>query len=201
MKNRNFGKFLLMWLAVFGAGAILMDACSADTGDQKTADVLLTIDSWHVTIGIEGTATLTGIDLWHMNPSFVDQDMSGTFGQDFWVEDLKWWQTGYYTTVQASDLTWVHEGTNYIIPASNVKFKSNTYSLLAWTGNDALKNNLDSVISGAQTYFDRHGANQGTPGLLWKYGDKPTITVTVPANTPSAEYKGIITYTLYDLDN
>jgi len=189
-----------MWLAVFGAGAILMDACSADeTVDQTTtADVLLTIENWTLTIGIDTGTAAGDIDLWTIQPSFKDQTVSWTFEDSFWVEDLKWGATGYYTTVQVTDLTWVHAGQEYKIPAANVTFATTNLHLITWSTNDKVETTLNDKIDTAKHYI---GRDHGTGGLLSLYGDEPKITVVVPANTPSAEYKGIITYTLYDLDN
>lgn len=200
MKNRNFGKFLLMGLAVFWAGAILMDACSADeTVDQTTtADVLLKILEWDLTIGIDTGASWGNIDLWEITPSFRDQTVSWTFKDSFWVEDLKWGSTGYYTTVQVTDLTWMHAGQEYKIEAKNVTFETTNLHLITWSANNEVEADIDTTIETPKNYIVR---DHGTGGLLSLYGDEPKITVVIPANTPSAEYKGTITYTLYDLDN
>lgn len=111
-----------------GIALLTAAACAASTMTYAVTltDVLLTITGGDVTIGQTGD-----LDLGTFTISSADQDVSGTFttGEEFWVEDLKGNDDGWYTTIQAGDMI----GTNGTIPAANISMSvaGATVSLLA----------------------------------------------------------------------
>lgn len=206
---KKTSKIALSSLAICGAGCLAIYSCHAETDDSKTAEILLTINQWALTIGIDGTNP--GVNFWTINPSFTDQDLTAkTFSDPFWIEDLKWSAKGYTTTINVSDLDW-KEGSDaegYSIPAANVKFTANwkeswdDSAAIYWVNNDSVAVNGTTCTFSSEsdtcTYISREENTKAW--VLWRYGTKPSIDLKVPANTPAGEYEGTITYTLIDKD-
>ncbi|HPC34097.1 MAG TPA: hypothetical protein PLP73_00400 [Candidatus Absconditabacterales bacterium] len=118
-----------------------------------------------------------------------------TFNNYFWVEDLRGVNTGYYTTIQCDGL---YGPDNFII--TGVQLSGNLVELLQGNGNQTdIYSNLDSWtdITTPQLYFYK---NDNVPLNYHgnKYGNKPSIRISIPNNAPAGTYKGKITYTLYD---
>jgi hypothetical protein len=118
-----------------------------------------------------------------------------TFDDYFWVEDLRWVNTWYYTTVQCDGLYWPD---NFII--TGVQLSWNLVELLQWNGNQTdIYSNLDSWtdITTPQLYFYK---NDNVPLNYHgnKYWNKPSIRISIPNNAPAGTYRWKITYTLYD---
>ena len=201
----KFCKIALSVLAFCWAWAIAISFCSAMV-PSETAELLLNIIPGSLTIGIwdEDWSSDIVLNLEWRTVSFENQDTSARFGVNFWVKDLKWAQKWYYATVQSSDLTWLVWGVEYKIPASNIRFTANEKEWddwkLEWVANsEVIVNGNNDSIAEPFTYLDR--AAWTTPWVLGKYGTKPTINLTIPANTPAGSYKGTLTYTLIDRDN
>lgn len=201
----KFCRIALCVLALCWVWVVAFSSCSAMV-PSKTAEILLTIIPGSLTIGIwdEEWTSEVSLDLEERSVSFEDQETSARFSVNFWVKDLKGAKKGYYATVQSSDLVWDVGWTEYKIPAGNIRFTANEKEWddwkLAWVPNSEVVVNGDNAdISEPFTYFDR--AMDSTPWVLGKYGTKPTINLTIPANTPATSYKGTLTYTLIDRDN
>lgn len=159
-------------------------------------DVYLTVDAWQLTIWVSGAT----VNLWTWNAGDI---LEGQFPENsFYVSDLKWSQSGYYTTISVTDLTGSINGETKTIPASNVEFKAwlATPALITGNANDyvVFDSNVSDyhAINSAVQYIQRNAGNGY--GILWVYGDKPEIKVTIPAYTPATTYHGVITYTLYE---
>jgi len=193
---KKFMKTLFVGIAVLGLGFMIMN-----TNAQESSDVYLEVTEWNLTITASGS-----IDLGAMPVSTTDVEMSGQFSTNsFYVTDFKGSTSGYYTTIQVTDLTWDNGGTTYTIPAANVELKSNAANPDLMTGTANASVTLGSItttysaIDSAITYFER---NSGTVwGILSQYGDTPWIKVTVPAFQAPAQYHGVITFTLYEPGN
>lgn len=193
---KKFMKTLIVGIAVLTLGFIIMN-----TNAQETTDVYLEVT--------EGTLTITAsgsIDLGSVPVSTTDVDLSGQFSTNsFYVTDFKGSASGYYTTIQVTDLTGDNGGTTYTIPAANVEFKSDAANPVLMTGTANASVTLGSVtttyaaINSPVTYFERN--DWTTWGILSQYGDTPWVKVTVPAFQAPAEYHGVITFTLYEPGN
>jgi len=196
---KKFIKTSIVAMAILAFGLIMMNKSNA----QESADVYLTVNEWTLTI----TASWS-INLWAVTSPTVDTDLSWQFSADsFYVTDYKWSMSGYYTTIQVTDLTGNIGTTTYTIPAANVEFKSNTATanphLMTGTANSDVTmwsiSTTYTAINSPITYFERN--NNTTGGILSQYWDTPRVKVTVPAFQAATTYHGIITYTLYEPGN
>jgi hypothetical protein len=183
-----------LWLLAFGF-AITSSVNAQQSPDQEEiGDVYLTVDAWELTIWTSGaTLNLGNTGAWGT--------LSGQFSADsFYVSDLKWAESGYYTTIQVTDLTGSINGITKTIPAENVSFKAGQASPDLITGDANTGVVFVAAVSdyvaidNAVQYIKRD--NNG--GILWVYGDAPRVKVEIPAYTPATDYHGVITYTLYE---
>jgi len=168
------------------------------------AEVVLTITQWDLTIGITGDFS-TGITLEWATVSNEVITRTGAFGEDsFWLSDQKWIESGYYTTLSVTNLSWDNDPTSHVITNDHVFLKSTELHTIEWvTGADAgVKIGLsgDNYVSMANpvTYFTRPTTATVNAWKLWKYGDNLQIKVEIPPHTLADTYRGTITYTLYD---
>jgi len=153
--------------------------------------------------------TTWNLNLWEVNVSNSAQELSWSFGADsFWVEDMKWLETGYYTTISVTNLTWTVA--THVISANNVYLKTawETPSYITWaTVSDSkvvFSNDIKSWHNNwaePVTYFNRQNTPSNLAWRVWKWWDNLQIKVNIPAHTPYDTYRWTITYTLYDLDS
>ena len=169
------------------------------------AQIILSVDKWELTIWTE-TWTL---DLWQVSVSNNAQEIIGEFGADsFWVEDMKWVESWYYTTISVTDLTW--NVASHVISANNISLKTENWipSLISWADvsealvvfGDDIKSR-HNTWSAPVTYFNREDTPSNLAWRVWKWWDNLQVKVNIPAHTPSDIYRWTITYTLYDLDS
>lgn len=191
-------KTSLVALGLLAFGFAITSKVSATPAALETqnGDVNLTVAEWALTIWTSGAS----LNLWTGNAGDVKE---GQFSPNsFYVSDLKWSQTGYYTTISVTDLTGTINGATKTIPAANVEFKAWAGTPSFITGNQNADVVFDSHVSDytaideAVQYIQR-AKNVGY-GILWEYGDAPYVKVTIPAYTPATTYHGVITYTLYE---
>lgn len=193
---KKITKTLLVSLSLIAASIFVLN-----TNAQETTEVYLTVNPGTLTITASGS-----INLWAVSTSTSAVDLSWQFSTNsFYVTDFKWSTSGYYTTIQVTDLTGDNGGTTYTISAENVEFKSKeaTWVLMTWTANPdvtlwSITTNYTGIDS-AITYFERNDGTTG--GILSQYGDTPRVKVTVPAFQAPAQYHGTITFTLYEPGN
>ncbi len=118
-----------------------------------------------------------------------------TFDDYFWVEDLRWVNTWYYTTIQCDGLYWPD---GFVI--TGVQLSWSSIKLIQWNGNETkIYSNLSSWtdITIPQLYlYKQDNTSKSYNGN--KYWNIPSIKVSVPNNAPAGTYKWKITYTLYD---
>lgn len=194
-------KTSLVALGLLAFGFAITSRVNAQTSTWSVwnpvdGDVYLTVDAWQLTIWVSGAT----VNLWTWN---AGDTLTGQFPENsFYVSDLKWAQSGYYTTISVTDLTGSINGETKTIPAANVEFKAwlATPALITGNANSGVifDSNVASYhsLSGAVQYIKRE--KNTAYGILWAYGDKPEIKVTIPAYTPATTYHGTITYTLYE---
>ncbi|USN57412.1 MAG: hypothetical protein H6766_03050 [Candidatus Peribacteria bacterium] len=183
-----------------GAVAVLTSLGSA----AKTTDVYLTISGGQVSIGVTGN-----LDLGTFTVSDVDQTVEGQYAaatneEYFWVKDLKGADTGWYTTVQVSDMI----GANGTIPAANISLKVDPATVTKLSGKVNSLIEIAStwstyqVASSPLTFIERStgGAQAAGPngGKLSMYGVLPWVQVVIPAYQEVGSYTSTITYTLIE---
>ena len=170
----------------------------------STAQIILSVEKW--ILRIWNTDSI--LNLWEVNVSNNAQLLSWSFwANSFWVEDMKWLESWYYTTIQVTDLAWTVAG--HTISASNVSLKTENAipSYISWaTVNDSqviFWEWIKSWHSGswAVNYFMRENTSTANAWRVWKWWDNLQIKVNIPAHTPYDTYRWTITYTLYDLDS
>ncbi len=178
--------------------ACLGGAASCNT----TTDVQVTLTGWDICIGSD-----TGFNFGTFTVSTQAQTTSGVFSGNFYVDDQKGSNSGYYTTVQIANLV---NGSN-TIPANAVSFRSSSVSAndigLSPLSGGALAINSRVKVSGdvlntwglidtPKEYIMRN--NAANFGIIGRYGEKPFLQLIIPAYTPVGNYHGNLTYTLYE---
>lgn len=158
-----------------------------------------TTSDWQLTLKILGNWliiwTPANINLWTVSPG---NTIEKNFDEYFWLEDLRGISTGHYTTIQCDGLYWPNW---YII--TWVKMMWPDVVLVWWLENQTtiysnLSNRTD--ITAPQLYLYRNNnVDTSMLGFTNRYGNKPSIKVSIPNDAPIGNYKWKITYTLYDM--
>ncbi len=171
------------------------------TNAQSTTgtDVYLTLTGGDLTIEATGSIDM-GVLPVSTVATPVEYTFSGTTSEHFVVQDLKWAFSGYYTTIQASNLT---DGVGNSIPASNVSLRVDPLNILLLAGsansNVAFGPSVSTtftLIDSAITFIKRDPATNN--GLTGRYGVLPTLRVLVPAYQAVWVYSGTLTFTLFE---
>jgi hypothetical protein len=89
----------------------------------------LTVSGGIITIGAPTSGTIGTVTV---SSSVVPISYTFGVGNEFWLEDLKGTDQGYYTTIQSSSFSGSTIATNTLatIPASNVKISLGSNTLL-----------------------------------------------------------------------
>ncbi len=158
------------------------------------------VEAWTVTLAIKWVGIRHGtpdnINLWTLITSTGNQEISGQFNDYFWIEDLEWYVTGHYTTIQCDGvhgpgwytLTWVYLKAGNMMP-----------TLISWNPSNVLISsvfsNYYSIYSPA-TYLYKT-TWPGNAGNANRYWDKPLLKIDIPAYTPPGIYSGTIVFSFY----
>lgn len=151
---------------------------------------------------IEGFLTIKGtwtIALWEIWYTMVPQEITAIVSPEmFSLQDKAGSCSGYYTTLQASNLT---NGAN-TIANQNVFFKTaiNPIYIQGSINNhvffwDSIQNKRWSLEKPV-TYFYR--AKNQWCHIIGEYTDNPELKVTIPALQSTGNYKGKLYYLLID---
>lgn len=156
--------------------------------------------TWTISLEITGLGirhgTPTNVNLWVLSTTTTDQEFSGQFSDYFWVEDLEWYITGHYSTIQCdgvygpvgNKLTWIY-----------LKAGDNNPTLIFWhTGNVLISTGLYSYASilSPMTYIYKPTDINN----IWftnRYWDKPRLKIVIPAYSPPGTYSGTIVFSFY----
>lgn len=148
---------------------------------------------------------INDVNLWVSKISNSGWILTGTFWADsFWLEDKRWSEYGYYTTLQATDLVWINNA-NHVIPKENIYLKStalHTIDGVEWeeAGIWMWLSSWEYVsMQNIVWYITRQWWEVDNAGRLGKYGDEVQIKVEIPAYTIWDSYVWTLIYTLYDL--
>lgn len=177
------------------AAFVLVSASMAVTKAQVSTDVYLSIIGGNVTIGSTGS-----FDFGAFPVASIDTNVEQQFtGDDYFrVDDMKGANSGYYTTLQVSDLS----GANGVIPAANISAKVDSVNTTLVNGsantNVVVANGLLSYtpLDGAITFIKRDSAENY--GKLGRYAAFPWLQVTIPAYQSVGSYQATLTYTLIE---
>lgn len=134
--------------------------------------------------------------MWIPTVSTSDQEISGQFDDFFWVEDLEWYITGHYTTIQCDGVYW---SAGNILTGVYLKAGSTSPTLIQWApGNVLISTELydyTSIITPVTYIYKPTGA--GNAWLINRYGDIPRLKILIPGWTPPGTYSGTIVFSLY----
>ncbi len=179
---------------VFGIASVLFLLASWFIYDIYAAEAILSLE---VTgLGIRH-GTPENLSLWTITSSLNDQYINSQFTEPFWIEDLQWYITGHYTTIQCDGvyhqngykLTWVE------LMAGNI-----TPELIMWITSPNVKINTTLLnytnIINPITYLYKE-TNISNLGIVNKYWDKPRLKISIPSTTPPGIYSGTIVFSFY----
>jgi hypothetical protein len=116
----------------------------------------------------------------------------------FQVDDQRWLNSWYYTTLQLSNLSQV--GWSGVINNSNIQWKADPLVLLWWTANTLVQLGAarGSYVNANTTSTFIFRNNAPNSFRTSRYGSRLRLRVNVPAYANVGTYDGVITYTLYE---
>lgn len=135
--------------------------------------------------------TPENLNIWIANPGTT---IERNFSTNFWIRDLRWTDTGHYTTIQCDGLYWPDDAV-----ITWVQLSWSNVELMAGKPNDTyVYSNLNTWtdITTPKLFLYRNNVVSG--GAINKFWIKPSIKINVPIDVPVGMYKWKITYTLYD---
>jgi len=157
-------------------------------------------DEWIISLEITGLGIRHGtpenFSFWTVAASLSDQYISGQFTEPFWVEDIEWYITGHYTTIQCAGVY----GPNHVLTWVEFMAGNTTPELLMWlTWTNVYINPLLSTYTNIiepVTYIYKE-TNINNAWLVNKYWDKPRLKILIPPAAPSGVYSGTIIFSFY----
>lgn len=145
-------------------------------------------------VGLSFTSTLNASDV----AQTLEQSFNGV-GDNFYIQDLKWADGGYSTTLQIS---WPLTAGASTIPTSNISFKSLSASASLLSGTANARVTLDNGaaayqnFSSARTFLLRsNGTNNWT---ISRYGAQIALKVDIPAWQAVGTYTTSLVFTLIE---
>lgn len=206
MKKLLFALWAVTLISAFNFASADYEQClDGDPNCSTETDVTVTIEGGDICIWSPEAFDFGTHVLSDSSQIVTWQFASGS--ERWYVDDQKGADTGYYTTVQVSDM--VDPLTSNSIAASNVSMQSNWTSaisdawehVLAGFTNTRVYTNpslLSSFVAiNAPVEFINRDADSNS-WIVGKYYDLPYLELVIPAYTPVGTYEGIITYTLYE---
>ena len=172
---------------------------------SETTNVEIEVTPGDICIGIDDTE----VDLGTVTTSSSATTSSATFANEFWVEDLRGADEGYYTTLQIASTGLQSPTTSTDIPAANVSVKTAAtgaggITLMGGSANSQVVVDAGmaafQTLDSARTFIKRDdsSAGAGNGGLVGQYWVAPEIQVVVPAYTAVGSYTWVLTYTLIE---
>jgi hypothetical protein len=196
MNKKIWVLWLLAAFAVVGFGGATQASCIW-TGSSCAENVTVQVEilPGDICIGTTGS-----FDFGQYTVASTSQTQTGEFTDEFWVEDLKGDDAGYYTTLQLSG-NMEGPGSEFI-PAANVSVKVDSTTVITMAGsanpNVEIPAGLLSfnALNSAVTFIERQtGANNGLIGM---YGAIPELQVLIPAYQAVGTYVATMVYTIYE---
>jgi len=174
-----------MFVIFFGVFAILY-AAPEKSGILRLQLQWLWIRIW----------TPENFNVWTINYSSQEQEVTWRFNDYFRVEDLDSRMTGHYTTIQCDGLyaTWWYSLTWIYLKYGNL----NPTLIYGQTWVVSISNFLSGYqsITNPITYIYK-STSWGNIWVVNRYGDKPYVKIIIPAYSNTWDYSGTITFSLY----
>lgn len=152
--------------------------------------VNFSVDPWQITWWVS-----SGLSLWTIEAGQTQQVLTWQFAGYFWVQDLKWSDTGWTTTVNCDWLYWPQWS---IITWIYLKAWNSSPNLLLWTiWNVLINQNLINDYEPIEVSISYiHRPQWQNNWKINKYGDIPYIKVIIPPYTPPGNYSWTIYFDL-----
>lgn len=192
----------IFWLMLCLGGAVYAGTGCLQWGTcSTTTQISATPTGGNICIWIDFT-TWNTLNFGNYTVSSESQTVTGSYApRTYWyVDDQKWANQGYYTTVQMSwDLYWTWW---QFISGGNLYMKtpSLSYILLGWVHNARVE--IDAWMAGYQSLDAPRQLIERNPaanfGIIGKYGTLPLLQLIIPAYQGVWSYEGTIVYTLYE---
>lgn len=186
----------IAWLLTF-ISYFLMN--KSDITNADISDITLVV-SWS-TVNLD---VPENISFWNYSGSSININATKTLSwesETFYIDDQKWSDLGYYTTIEISDFVWVNY--SWVIPAANatISISSGYMTTYTWANNDDIFVNtytgasLDSPL----TFIERVAwPNFSRIGKYYPSPNNISISLLVPAHQVIDDYASTFTITLYD---
>lgn len=147
-----------------------------------------------ISIGSPSSQTISSISA-STSPQTVILTPSA-WGDYFFVDDQKWLDAWYYTTISCSSLTaWWNSISNTNISVST----DGTVDLVSGTGNPRVTSDIGTTYqtcNNTLTFMRRN--NAANMSVKWRYGQFLNVKVVVPARQTPGNYTSTITFTLIE---
>lgn len=161
---------------------------------QSTAQGIISLKiTW---LGIRH-GTPENFPIWTITASPSDQEISWHFTDYFRVEDIQWYATWHYTTIQCdgiygpsnTKLTWIE------IKAGNTN--PELIMGLTWPNVqiNTLLANYTNILEPVTYIYKETNTNHAW--IVNKYGDKPRLKILIPPAAPAGIYSGTIVFSFY----
>jgi len=155
---------------------------------------------WTLSLEIKGFGirhgTPNNVNLWTPTTSSSDQEISWQFTENFRIEDLQWYITGHYTTIQCDG---VYGSLGNKLTGIYLKAGNSSPTLLMWNpGHVFIGTALDNFVSilTPVTYIYK-STDIANAWVANKYWDMPRLKIIIPGSTPPGTYSGTIVFSLY----
>lgn len=191
----------VLWFALFAGSAYAGTGCLATgaTNCSTTTQVQVQILPGNICIGSTGAFNFGSYTV-----SSSAQTVNGSFTSPFYVDDLKWSNTGYYTTVQ---LSWAltQSGGSGTIPAANAFMRTaatGNPGVTTLAGSANIRVWIDAWMAAYQSLdVARQLIERNLAANFWvvgQYGVNPQMQLVIPAYQSVGTYTATLVYTLYE---
>ena len=187
INSKRYTFFWISWIAFF----LFSPLCYVTSASTSEWTITLSILWFGIRHG-----TPDNVNLWTPTTSATDQEISGQFSDYFRIEDLQWYSTWHYTTIQCDG---IYGSAGNRLTGVYLKAGNPTPTKILWTiGNVYIwleLTNYTNILTPV-TYLYKP-TDISNLGIANKYWDKPWLKIFIPGWTPPGMYSGTIVFSFY----